>query len=83
MVLESSVQILELLSTPLRRELRYARYESCLKELGFSAMTQQLSLQLHSKTLAAVPDLLVTVDQRAKRERMGKLEFPDEMALQE
>lgn len=52
-VLESSVQILELLSTPPRRELRYARYESCLKELGFSAMTQQLSLQLHSKTLAA------------------------------
>lgn len=30
-----------------------------------------------------MPDLLVTVDQRAKRERMGKLEFPDEMALQE
>ena len=35
--------------------LRYARYESCLKELGFGAtqLTQQLSLQLHSKTLAA------------------------------
>lgn len=30
-----------------------------------------------------MPDLLVSVDQRAKRERMGKLEFPDEMALQE
>lgn len=31
----------------------------------------------------AMPDLLVSVDQKAKRERMGSLEFPDEMALQE
>lgn len=30
-----------------------------------------------------MPDLLVSVDQKAKRERMGKLEFPDEMVLQE
>ena len=33
--------------------LRYARYEHCLGELGFHAMTSQLSLQLLSKTLAA------------------------------
>ena len=33
--------------------LRYARYEHCLGELGFHAMTRQLSLQLLSKTLAA------------------------------
>jgi len=52
-VLESSVELLELLSTPLRRELRYARYEHCLGELGFHAMTSQLSLPLLSKTLAA------------------------------
>lgn len=31
----------------------------------------------------AMPDLLVSVDQQAKRERMGNLEFPDEMVLQE
>ena len=33
---ESEVPLLALLSKPMQRELRFARYEGCLREIGFS-----------------------------------------------
>lgn len=38
---ESEVPLLALLSKPMQRELRFARYEGCLREIGFSRYLSQ------------------------------------------